>query len=186
MHILGTDGMPRRYYTYEAGMGWDLWNLVETIGAFALGLSVLVFLWNILASLRAGQPAPADPWDAATLEWATPSPPPAYNFAQTPVVHSRRPLWDTKYPDLEVAHTPGTHGLKRGEAVKRDTVHTHADEGPIHLPSPTYAPLIVAAGVTLASFGVLFFFPIPSIIGLLIIGYAIVKWVRNSHADALH
>jgi len=186
MHILGTEGMPRRYYTYEAGMGWDLWNMVQTIGAFGLGLSFLVFMWNFLASLRSGQVAPADPWDAATLEWATASPPPAYNFAQTPVVHSRRPLWDTKYPDLEVAHTPGVRGMRRRDAVKRDVVAPVHDDGSIHLPSPTFFPLVLAFGVTVAAFGVLYFFPIPCIVGLLIIGYAIVGWVRSAHADAPH
>src|SRR5262245_11420444 len=143
MHIVGTEGMPRRYYTYEAGMGWDLWNLIETIGAFAMAFSILVCLWNLLISLRSGEAAPADPWDAATLEWSVPSPPPAHNFDKIPTVYSRRPLWDTKYPELEMAHTPGSHGMTRGEAVQRERERQgqHEDE-PIHLPSPTYAPLI--------------------------------------------
>src|SRR5262249_36069608 len=126
-------------------------------GAFAMAFSILVFIINLLSSLRNGQAAPPDPWDAATLEWAVPSPPPAHNFDQIPVVHSRRPLWDTKYPDLEVAHAPGSHGLTRGEAAKRDTIASaeHADE-PIHLPSPTYAPLIAAFGVLVFAFGALY------------------------------
>ena len=137
MHILGTEGMPRRYYTYEAGMGWDLWNLIETIGAFAMAFSILIFIWNVLISLRAGQLAGADPWDAATLEWSTSSPPPVYNFARIPTIYSRRPLWDTKYPELEMAHAPGAAVMTRGEAVQRerDRLGDHDSHEPIHLPS---------------------------------------------------
>jgi cytochrome c oxidase subunit 1 len=195
MHILGTEGMPRRYYTYEAGMGWEIWNLIETIGAFLLAFSVLLFIWNMLTSIRNGAIAPADPWDAATLEWASSSPPPAHNFDKTPIVYSRRPLWDTKYPELEMAHAPGTHALTRGQAVQheRDRVHEIVDDGPIHMPSPTFAPIIAAFGVALGAFGALYRFvsedvPVPfvGLIALGIIGYAIVKWVRDSHADAAH
>ena len=186
MHILGTTGMPRRYYTYEPGMGWEVWNLIETIGAFGLAFSVLLFLWNVLISLRTGAPAPADPWDGATLEWATSSPPPAHNFDRIPVVHSRRPLWDTKYPDLEVAHAPGTPGIRRGEAAQYDRVVDHRRvDAPIHLPSPTYYPLVVAVGVTVAAFGVLYTFAL-SAVGLLIMAFGIVGWVRAAHADAPH
>ncbi len=195
MHILGTEGMPRRYYTYEAGMGWEIWNLIETIGAFLLAFSVLLFIWNMLTSLRNGAIASTDPWDAATLEWATSSPPPAHNFDKTPIVYSRRPLWDTKYPDLEMAHAPGAHALTRGQAVQseRDRVHEIADDGPIHMPSPTFAPIIAAFGVTIGAFGALYRFvsedvPVPflGLIALGIIAYAIIKWVRDSHADAAH
>jgi cytochrome c oxidase subunit 1 len=193
MHIIGTTGMPRRYYTYEAGMGWDLWNLIETIGAFAMAFSILLFIVNVVSSLRSGATASADPWDGATLEWAVPSPPAAHNFDQIPVVHSRRPLWDTKYPELEVAHTPGTHGLTRAEAARRDLVAGEERVGePIHLPSPTYAPIIVAFGVTVAAFGGLYLSStgglsaIASLVGFVIMGYGIVTWVRNAHADAPH
>jgi cytochrome c oxidase subunit 1 len=100
MHILGLLGMPRRIYTYPSGLGWDVYNLLETIGAFIIGLGVLVFLWNIIASLRSGAPAGGDPWDAFTLEWDTPSPPPHYNFLTVPIVRSRRPFYDKKNPDV--------------------------------------------------------------------------------------
>jgi len=193
MHLLGTEGMPRRYYTYEAGMGWDLWNLIETIGAFAMALSVLLFIINVVNSLRNGEAAPADPWDAATLEWATTSPPPAHNFDAIPVVHSRRPLWDTKYPDLEVAHAPGTQGMTRRQMAERDSVagEQHGDE-PIHMPSPTYAPIIAAFGVTVAAFGALYLSStgglsaIACLVGFVIMGYGVLTWVRASHADAPH
>jgi cytochrome c oxidase subunit I len=194
MHILGTEGMPRRYYTYEAGMGWDLWNLVETIGAFAMAFSILIFIWNVMVSLRAGQIAGADPWDAATLEWSTSSPPPVYNFAKIPTVYSRRPLWDTKYPELEMAHAPGAAVMKRGDAVQRERerLGQHDSEEPIHLPSPTYAPIIVSLGITVAGYGAVYvassggLSAIISGVGLLIMGYGVVRWVRSSQADLAH
>ena len=99
MHIPGLLGMPRRIYTYEPGRGWDVWNLIVTIGVFFQALASLVFVANLLWSYFKGQAAGSDPWDAWTLEWSTPSPPPAYNFASIPLVKSRRPLWDLKHPD---------------------------------------------------------------------------------------
>jgi len=92
-------GMERRIYTYPADRGWDVWNLVTTLGVPLQILGVLLFVVNIVVSLRQGAPAGNDPWDAWTLEWATSSPPPPYNFAVVPVVSSRRPLWDLKHPD---------------------------------------------------------------------------------------
>jgi cytochrome c oxidase subunit 1 len=99
MHIPGLLGMPRRIYTYEPGRGWDIWNLIVTIGVFFQALGTLVFVANLLWSYFKGKAAGNDPWDAWTLEWSTNSPPPAYNFATIPAVKSRRPLWDLKHPD---------------------------------------------------------------------------------------
>jgi cytochrome c oxidase subunit 1 len=119
MHIAGMLGMPRRVYTYTAwraqqyayttgkgwevrnptDVGWEIWNQLATLGAFVLAAAFLVFFWNIYRTLRRGPIAGTDPWDAWTLEWATASPPPAYNFETIPTVRSRRPLWDEKHPD---------------------------------------------------------------------------------------
>jgi cytochrome c oxidase subunit 1 len=99
MHIPGILGMPRQIYTYEADRGWGTLNLIITIGAFVQAIGISVFVYNLVVSYFKGELAGADPWDAWTLEWATPSPPPAYNFATEPVVASRRPLWDLKHPD---------------------------------------------------------------------------------------
>ena len=99
MHVPGMLGMPRRIYTYPPDRGWEAWNLVVTLGVPFQLAAILIFVVNIVMSLRRGQVAGDDPWDAWTLEWATTSPPPPYNFEALPVVRSRRPLWDLKHPD---------------------------------------------------------------------------------------
>ena len=81
MHIPGLLGMPRRIYTYEADRGWELLNLICTVGVVFQAAAILIFLWNVIRSLALGQAAGNDPWDAWTLEWAVTSPPPPYNFA---------------------------------------------------------------------------------------------------------
>ncbi len=99
MHFVGLLGMPRSIYTYEPNRGWNTLNLIISIGAFVQAIGVLIFAYNLVRSYFRGKEAGPDPWDAWTLEWATPSPPPAYNFANEPVVRSRRPLWDIKHPN---------------------------------------------------------------------------------------
>ncbi|GIW82354.1 MAG: cytochrome c oxidase subunit 1 [Gemmatales bacterium] len=100
MHISGILGMPRRVYTYHMFRPeWEIWNLLSTLGVLVQAIAFAIFFWNIYVSLRWGEPAGDDPWDAWTLEWATTSPPPVYNFETVPEVKSRRPLWDLKHPD---------------------------------------------------------------------------------------
>jgi cytochrome c oxidase subunit 1 len=99
MHIVGLLGMPREIYTYEPGHHWATWNMVVTVGAIIQAIAVLIFVYNLVRSHFYGELAGNDPWDAWTLEWATTSPPPSYNFAEDPMVRSRRPLWDLKHPE---------------------------------------------------------------------------------------
>ena len=99
-HWLGAVGMPRRVFTYAASTGWGPLNLVSTIGAAILAVAMVIFAVNLVRSLRSGEVAGDDPWDAFTLEWATSSPPPPENFPVTPAVSGRRPLWDRKHPEL--------------------------------------------------------------------------------------
>jgi cytochrome c oxidase subunit 1 len=96
MHWSGMLGMPRRVYTYPAGLELELPNLLSTVGAFVVGLAVVLFVVNGIVSLYRGVIAGPNPWGAPTLEWATSSPPPAYNFAHIPVVESNTPLWDSE------------------------------------------------------------------------------------------
>jgi len=139
MHILGLHGMPRRVYTYPASMGWGSLNLLASIGAAVMFVALLVYLTNVIISLRAGAVAPDNPWDAATLEWATSSPPPVYNFAFMRAVGSRDPLWQ---PELDA---PIIIGLN---PEKCEILVTHLlDAEPDHRypsPGPSIWPLLAA------------------------------------------
>ena len=99
MHIPGLLGMPRQIYTYEPNRGWTGWNEIVTVGAFIQAISIAIFVYNLFYSYFRGKVAGPDPWDGWTLEWSTQSPPPEYNFAVSPIVASRRPLWDLKHPE---------------------------------------------------------------------------------------
>jgi cytochrome c oxidase subunit 1 len=94
MHYLGLAGMPRRVYTYSEGLGWDALNLLSFGGVLLIGISVLLLIVNLVRSRRHGAHAGANPWDAPSLEWATCSPPPTYNFRHIPLVTSDNPLWE--------------------------------------------------------------------------------------------
>ena len=164
MHILGILGMPRRIPTYPSGMGWEGLNLVATIGSLILAVSVLVFLVNLIRSLRSGERAGDNPWGAFTLEWATSSPPPHYNFARIPVVTSREPLWETDH------------------SVGAAQTSLHAEEESIHMPSPSYWPVVVAVGMAMAA-GALVLWQLHVIAGLTLVSlslgiglYAVYRW----------
>ncbi len=130
MHIVGLLGMPRRVYTYPAGLGFDIYNQIETAGALLLGVAFLVFIANVLKTWRKPANAPADPWNGATLEWAIPSPPQEFNFPEVPTVHSRDPLWELKRE----------HGGPLPEPQ-------HVSGAGIHMPNPSFWPALAAVGV---------------------------------------
>lgn len=181
MHFLGLAGMPRRYYTYGEGSGWAFWNAVVSFSAFFLGLSILLFVYNISKSLRDGKPAGNNPWDAATLEWAIPSPPPAYNFAQVPTIGHRDPLWWEKYGQDDPHGHGATHDLH-----PQDVSQVNVVKGNIHMPNPSYYPLVASIGLFVAGCGLLFDNPkitigllhLPSLcaLGLIILILGVYGW----------
>jgi cytochrome c oxidase subunit I+III len=143
MHLLGLEGMPRRVYTYPGNMGWNTLNALATVGAFIIFLSLLVYLVNVVQALVAGAPAPANPWEAPTLEWATASPPPPYNFLPQPTVASGEPLW---HPELA---PPPVVGMS---ADTRDVLVTYLlDAEPDHrytMPGPSLWPFLAAVATS--------------------------------------
>ncbi len=145
MHISGLLGMPRRIYTYPSGMGWTDLNLVTTIGSFIFAIGILLFLINVVVSRVRGKLAGPNPWDADTLEWSTPSPPPAYNFAVIPSVSSRHPLWEGRVDDGDGASSV-TEGplLDEGHETMGTTGLDAEPDVIFKMSGDSYAPLITA------------------------------------------
>jgi cytochrome c oxidase subunit 1 len=143
MHILGLAGMLRRIYTYAAETGWGPLNLVATIGAVVIAVSILLFVINVVRSLAKGEAAGADPWGAGTLEWATRSPPPAFNFVALPVVASREPLWAREAD--EPTHVRGLSAQTREGLVT--TVLDARPDVRYSYPTPTIWPVVAAITV---------------------------------------
>ncbi len=178
MHILGLQGMPRRTYTYRDGYGFNFWNLVSTIGAFTIAVSFLIFFWNIWRSRRqakaAGLVMAADPWDSRSLEWMIPSPTPAHNFDVIPTVTSLDEFWHRKYGEDD------NHRLVRIAAT--DDVVQKGDATDVHLPSPSYWPLVLAVGLPLVTYGLIYSRWFCVVGGLLVVS-AIYGWVMEPSTD---
>lgn len=152
MHILGLQGMSRRIYTYDDGFGFNIWNKVATIGAFTIALSVTILLFNIISSWRKSKSLPPvgdDPWDARTLEWMTPNPTPAWNFDPIPTVERLDDFWYRKY-----GTDPATGRTVR--IAKTEDVVQHSDGKGVHLPSPSYWPIVTAFGLPIIAYGLIF------------------------------
>jgi cytochrome c oxidase subunit I len=155
MHISGLLGMPRRIYTYPDSMGWDWLNLITTAGSFLFGFGVLLLIYNVMKSLRHGPTAPANPWDAPTLEWATSSPPPPYNFTVIPVVASRHPLWEDRLdqPEDDRSHIETGLVLDHGKEALGTTTVDAEPNVILKMPHDTLVPLYLALSMTFITTG---------------------------------
>ena len=186
MHLLGVLGMPRRIYTYPAGMGWTTTNLVVSIGALLFAIGVLLLLINVAVSLRRGQAAGQNPWGAPSLEWATASPPPPYNFPVIPSVASRHPLWEAALGEAE-----GRSRLDEGLRLDRgrETIATTPlDAEPnliLEMPPDTPAPFLLALGLAAISIGAAghWWWVSGAGGGLAAVALLMWFWPRRVHAD---
>jgi cytochrome c oxidase subunit 1 len=189
MHILGLQGMPRRIQTYPASLGLAFWNMVATIGAFIIAISVLVFLVNAIASFRKPKEMEADPWDARTLEWATSSPPPDHNFEEIPVVHALDDLWHRKYAETEAGRVvpvaAGGAGVDVSPAGPHAEGHGDGRTGghAIHMPSPSYFPVVAALGLPAIGYGLIFAIPAVIVVGAAITLAGFFGWALEPSAE---
>ncbi|MGB1504587.1 MAG: cytochrome c oxidase subunit I [Acidimicrobiales bacterium] len=171
MHVLGLQGMSRRIDTYSAGYGFDFWNLMSTIGSYLIAVSVLVFFYNVWKSKKEAVDLPPpgpDPWDARSLEWSVPSPTPEHNFDEVPRVESFDHWWFQKY---EIDDDGKVIRIAETEAVAQDGSATG-----VHLPSPSFWPLVLAIGLPLIGYGIIFNLWL-CVVGGLLTGGAIYAWV---------
>jgi cytochrome c oxidase subunit 1 len=163
MHLIGLHGMPRRVYTYPKGLGFEGMNQLETVGAFVLAAGFAVFLYNVWKTWRSGPPAPADPWNGATLEWSIPSPPQEWNFPEIPVVSGRDPLWEAK--------------RQRGGPLPEPA--RVSGQG-IHMPAPSYWPLVTAIALPLLFTGLMLssrIGPWGIIVGVALLFFGVFNWL---------
>jgi cytochrome c oxidase subunit I len=178
MHVTGLLGMPRRVYTYNDYAGWGAINMVTSIGSFVFALGVLLFFINVVRSLKKGAVAGRNPWDGPTLEWATPSPPPPYNFAVIPTIASRHPLWEDRLEEHGVVSS-----LDRGMllAEGKETIGTTAlDAEPeliMEMPADSFAPVSLALGLAVLFTGLLLKNWTCSGVGGLMVFVAVVMWM---------
>jgi heme/copper-type cytochrome/quinol oxidase subunit 1 len=188
MHLLGLMGMPRRVWTYDAGLGWGTLNLIVSIGSGIFGLGTGLTLINVIWSRRHGERAGSNPWNADSLEWATSSPPPEYNFAAVPIVTSRHPLWDQ--PALAVGQPEGDAAARslsiEGAQERVTSVTTGLDawvEGGAPVPQPTAKPLVIALGLALFFVGLLVSAVLVLVLGVVVALGALAAWTWHTEAD---
>jgi cytochrome c oxidase subunit 1 len=184
MHVTGLQGQPRRMYHWtdeRVGEGFfniGFWNLIATIGSFTLAVGVLVFVINVIVSQRKHGPAPLDPWDARTLEWMTANPPVEHNFDRIPTVHHLDEYFHRKYEDRGTDGHHDLHQVATGEEVYAEL--NAQPDAHIHLPSPSYWPLLLALALPVMAYGVIYN-TILIAVGALLAILALFGWGLEPH-----
>jgi cytochrome c oxidase subunit 1 len=178
MHILGLQGMIRRTFTYPDSLGLTFWNQVSSVGAFMIALSIFIFIVNVVASSLRPRTNEADPWDGRTIEWSIPSPPPAYNFEEVPQIRALDDFWHRKYAEdrngrlvpvqAGAADDAGAHGEDAGHAI--------------HLPNPSFWPIVAAAGLPFLGYGVIFEWWLCGV-GALLVLVGVYGWALEPSAE---
>jgi cytochrome c oxidase subunit 1 len=187
MHILGLQGQPRRMVVYPAkltGEGFfnlHFWNTVATVGSYILALGIFMFLVNVLHTTRKGAKAPLDPWDARSLEWLTTSPPKVHNFDVIPQVHALDEFFHLKYEEIDTDDGPRLVKVKSAEELLAEQ-EANADKH-IHMPSPSYWPMVLAIALPIMAYGIIFS-KVITVVGGAILLLAIFGWsLEPSVAD---
>jgi cytochrome c oxidase subunit I+III len=190
MHISGLLGMPRRVYTYPVELGLGTYNLLSSIGAFLFAGGVLLSVFNFLRSLRSGRPAGDNPWDADSLEWSVPSPPPNAQFPRIPVVRDRHPLWDEQWHQerMRPEETPARDPEAREDVAQMDhwpsgwrgALVVSVTEGRplavVHMPAKSIAPFAMSVGFLVLFAGLIVDYLPAMGAGAGIIALALVAW----------
>jgi cytochrome c oxidase subunit 1 len=179
MHILGLQGQPRRMVVWDpklTGEGlfdWTFWNMVASAGSYILGLGVLVFFWNAFRTHRKGVAAPLDPWDARSLEWMTSNPPKEHNFDSIPTVHALDEFFHRKYEEVDT--DTGTRMVKTKSAEEVLEELESAKDHHIHMPSPSYWPIIVAFALPIMAYGIIYN-RLLAVVGGTVLLYGLFGW----------
>ena len=142
MHFLGLNGMPRRTFTYESNLGWNAANYIATIGALILGVGIFIYFAVMVYTFLKGEKVGKDIWDARTLEWSLPNPPPEYNYRVIPTVHARDAYWYNKQHKAEIAQEEAEHAK------------AEAEHGGIHMPHQSIYPFVASLGLFIAAIGI--------------------------------
>jgi cytochrome c oxidase subunit I+III len=181
MHMLGLMGMPRRVYTYQQGLGWETYNLISTVGVFILAAGILVFIGNVISSLRRGEQAGHNPWGGDSLEWALPSPPLQHTYSVPPIIRSRHPLWDQD--DL---HTGGEDDMNLVSALSQWPLRWRAalvsgasDARPeeiFRVAGPSIWPFVTACGTVAIFAAELTKLRWGAILGALVVVVGVIGW----------
>jgi cytochrome c oxidase subunit 1 len=184
MHWLGLQGQVRRTWVYAEETNLQFWNIVVTVGAFIIALSIIVFMINWIFSKRNGEIAPFDPWDARTLEWTIPSPTPVWNFSTAPIVKSLDDFWHTKYSEDE-----------DGRAVRReeaDQILLELEEDGLNpsehiaLPNPSYFPIVLASGLPFLGYAVIYKSIPLALIGTVLLLIGAFGWGTEPLEEEIH
>jgi cytochrome c oxidase subunit I+III len=178
MHWTGLLGMPRRVYTYDAGLGWDLPNLVSSVFSFVMAFGIATLLLDLVLHGRHGRKAPPNPWYADTLEWASGTPPRSYNFASLPRIGTRHPLWDQ--PELPETIASGRHALAQAAHGRRETLGVDPVSGRvrevIHLPGNSWWPLAAGGLLALLCIALLLKLYTPALVTALVALAVMLRW----------
>jgi cytochrome c oxidase subunit 1 len=183
-HFVGLLGMPRRTQTYFAGYGFEIWNLISTLGVFVALIGALIFAFDFFRSIKNGKIAGNDPWDARTLEWSITSPPPVHDFDATPFVTGVDAFWLAKHPEFEHSDEAERNELRQ--------LAVEIDDHGIHVPGQSWWPFISASMMFIGGYAVIYHNWTLGVICVLMIVMSTFAWAfegiggKHVHPEGSH